>query len=198
MAEAGVEITFLPWCLVNPSARRMGTDPFRKPRSHRLFLALWPDEPVRRRVARHAKDWVLPADCLRYQPADWHVTLHFLGSVAAGHVPGIADGVDLAFEPFELVLDQPQLWPRGLAVLGASKTPTALRSMHTQLGEKLGALEQRVEARPYRPHLTLARRATGATLPTDSRPVAWRVRRYALVVSTGSVEQRYVVLREYG
>jgi 2'-5' RNA ligase len=170
----------------------------RLPRAFRLFLALWPDDAVRHAIGEHARAWSLPSDCVRYGPLDWHVTLHFLGSVPTERVPEIAAGVDVPLEPFELALDQPLMWPRGLAVVIASQVPPALKVLHDRLGHALRDMEQAVELRPYRPHLTLARRADGAVRPRAAAPVVWPVRSFALVVSTGRTDHRYEVLRIYG
>lgn len=170
----------------------------RLPRTFRLFLALWPDDEIRHAIGEHASGWSLPSGSVRYGPADWHVTLHFLGSVASDRVPDIAVGMDVPLEPFELTLDRPLLWPRGLAVVAASQVPTALKDLHDRLGQALQILQQPVEPRAYRPHLTLARRADGAIRPTAPVAVVWPVRSFALVVSTGRTDHRYEVLRTYG
>lgn len=169
----------------------------RLPRRLRLFLALWPDEAVRRNVDEHLRGWTLPAGSLRYGPDDWHVTLHFLGSVAMQRAREIADGLAVPVESFELVLDQPRLWPRGLAVVGASKVPAALTSLQARLGDALRRMEHPVEDRPYRPHVTLARRAEAAARPRAPLPIVWPASRFVLVLSTGNTHSRYEVLREY-
>lgn len=173
--------------------RRVGA----RPPAVRLFLALWPDAAIRRRIAAHAGAWSLPADRGRMSPEDWHVTLHYIGSVAADRVPAVADALEVSCEPFELVLDRPTLWPRGLAVVEASTVPAALEALHGALAEALVAQELPVEQRRFRPHLTLARHAAAAVPPKDAAPIAWPAQGYALVVSTGRPAQRYAVLREY-
>ena len=107
------------------------------PRTRRLFLALWPDEALRAQVDEHSRGWALPSGCLRYSPSDWHVTLHFIGNVPAARVPDISNGVDVALEPFELALDRPQLWARGLAVLCVSEVPAPLQALHDRLRRAL-------------------------------------------------------------
>ena len=169
-----------------------------QPRSLRLFLAIWPGAEVRARIAEHAGSWSLPPGCLRYEPEDWHVTLHYIGEVAMERIAALADAVDLPREPVDLLLDKPQMWPRGLAVLGASRVPPTLQDLHRLLGGVLAGLDLPVETRTYRPHVTLARRAAAARLPDRSPAVAWRVRSFGLVVSTGRRERRYEVIREYG
>jgi len=164
----------------------------------RLFLALWPDDDVRGQLAAQRCRWTWPAGSVLYQLGDWHVTLHFIGAVGADRVDAISSGLDVPFEPFDLLLDQPQVWPRGVAVLCAGTAPHQLRQLHDRLGAALQALGLPVDARPYRAHVTLARRAAGAVAPLGVAPLRWRVRGYALVVSTGEKGQRYRVLRRYG
>jgi len=167
-------------------------------RSQRLFLALWPDADDRRQLADHIGQWTWPAGCLQYQPEDWHVTLHFIGQVAADQVDELCSYVDMPQQPFELVLDQPRLWSQGLAVLCASGVLEPLHQLHDQLGHVLHRLDLPVDTRPYLPHVTLACRAEGALAPSACTPVRWGVRGYAMVVSTREREQRYRVLRVYG
>lgn len=82
-----------------------------------LFLALWPDDQVRRRIADHARRWTFPRTSKLYRPADWHVTLHFLGNVPAERVPEIDTSAVVQLNPFELVLDRPEVWRGELAVM---------------------------------------------------------------------------------
>jgi len=166
-------------------------------RTQRLFLALWPDDRVREQLVAHASQWVWPTGCVRYRPADWHITLHFIGDVAADRVEGIAASADVPFQPFELVLAQPGLWPHGLAVLRATEVPVPLQALYDRLGQELRALDLAVETRSYQPHATLARHADAAMPPTASAPVVWRVQSFALVVSTGDRNQRYQLIRQY-
>jgi len=176
----------------------MPTSPPAASRSQRLFLALWPDDVVRRQLANHASQWTWSAGSVQYQPDDWHVTLHFIGQVAADQVDEVCSRVNVPLLPFELVLDQPTLWSQGLAVLCASAVPAPLIQLHAQLGRALQGLDLPVDTRPYLPHVTLARRAEGACAPSTCTPVRWGVRGYAMVVSTREREQRYRVLRVYG
>mgnify|MGYP000016348298 FL=1 len=167
------------------------------PPARRLFLALWPDEAVRERIAEHASQWLWSAGCVRYAPQDWHLTLHFIGAVPAERVSAIAAAVALPCPPFELVLDQPMIWPHGLAVLGVTTLPAPLQLLHERLGEALRVLNLKVDARHYRPHLTLARHADAALPPAAAAPLHWPVRAYALALSTGRAGQRYQLLGQY-
>lgn len=165
--------------------------------TRRVFLALWPDDCVREQLALHANQWTWGAGCEQYQPADWHVTLHFIGNVGANQSVQIAANAGVPIQPFELVMDQPSIWHQGLAVVGATKVPKPLQSLHDRLGQVLRRMGLNIETRPYRPHVTLARQAGEAILPTKCLPVVWRVRSFALVVSTGDRIHRYQVIHQY-
>ena len=138
-----------------------------------------------------------PAGCVKHLPADWHVTLHFIGNVDTQRLVNLAEAVAVPFQPFELVLDQPVVWPRGVAVLLATEVPRPLRTLHDRLGHALRGLDLPVESRPYLPHVTLARRAEAAIAPKAFAPLVWWVRRFALVISTGDRDKRYRMIRQY-
>ena len=166
-------------------------------RTQRLFLALWPDDDVRRQLVNHAGRWTWPDGCVRYLPEDWHLTLHFLGPVEADRVADIVALAAVPFQPFTLTLDQPACWPHGLAVLCLSQVPPALRALYERLGFALRRLDLPVEVRPYQPHVTLARRAAGAITPVRPMPVVWRVRRCVVVESIGATAPRYRMIHAY-
>lgn len=125
-----------------------------------------------------------------------HLTLHFIGAVPARRVPDIADTLACPVTPFTLVLDTVETWPRGLALLAPGEVPPALRRLHADLADALRALALPVEARAFRPHVTLARRAGPPWPRRACVPVVWPVRGYALVRSRP--DGRYDLLRRYG
>lgn len=162
----------------------------------RLFLALWPDAAVRAALREQALSWGWPDAARRYDEADWHLTLHFLGSLPPERLAGLRAGLAVDFEPFELLLDRPELW-HGIAVLTCEQVPPALQRLHATLGQALRRLDLAPDARPYRPHLTLARSAVGAQLALEAPQIAWPVRGYALVRSTGDSRWRYDAVQQY-
>jgi 2'-5' RNA ligase len=159
----------------------------------RLFIALWPDPRMRAALAAQRDAWAWPPGAAPVRDDNLHATLHFLGAVAAGRVAALRTALALPFERFVLERFEPKLWPGGLAVL-EGETPPALAALHARLADALRALDLAVETRPYRPHVTLARRAQRARVPT-TRAMAWPVDGYALVASAGG---RYTVLERYG
>lgn len=162
--------------------------------STRLFLALWPEPSVRHLLTVWRDAWTWPKSAAPVDADKLHVTLHFLGGVPSERLPAFLDGFAVPFEPFTLELDRAAVWHNGIAVLEPSATPPELAALHTRLSEALVALGLHPEARPYRPHVTMARRAGGASTPQEGPPVAWDVRGYALVESKNGV---YTVLRTY-
>jgi 2'-5' RNA ligase len=166
--------------------------------SVRLFLALWPAADQRQAIAAHASAWRWPEEAQRYAPADWHLTLHFIGATPRTRLHALGEGLAVRAEGFVLDWGTAALWPRGLAVLLPMAVPAGLQTLHARLAERLHALGCRIENRPYQPHLTLARHAAAAQ-PPRAPPAGWRwpVRSYALVLSTGEPHRRYQLLRRY-
>jgi RNA 2',3'-cyclic 3'-phosphodiesterase len=169
------------------------------PASLRLFVALWPTPAVRAALAaqRNALSW--PSGTALVADERLHLTLHFLGHVSAALLPQLVPALQLRYPRFTLDIGPPQAWPRGLVVLPCTPVPPALRELHATLAAALAGLGMPVEQRPFRPHVTLARRAEGVKLrpavPRDSPPLHWRVSGHALVWSHPSAGYR--VLARY-
>jgi len=160
----------------------------------RLFIGLWPDAAARDAMAQWQREWRWPPGA-RPTPAErLHLTLHFLGQVEAARLPALAAGLQLPpFEPFEIALGRAECWPGGLEVLCPHALPEELAQLHRELGEALLRLGMAPEARPFRPHVTLARRAGAALAPMEAIDLRWRVEGYALVLS----ERGYRTLASY-
>ena len=155
----------------------------------RLFLAIWPTAAGRAALVREAARWSWPAGARPTPPGRLHLTLHFLGPVATDRLPLLRDALQVPFRPFVLRLTGQAIWPRGMAVLLAEPEP-ALLDLHQRLTQALRGIQQPVDGRPYAPHVTLARHATGVVPPAMATPVRWRVHSYALVSSVPGVGYR--------
>ena len=160
----------------------------------RLFLALWPEPPVRHLLMQWRDAWNWPKGASPVHPDKLHVTLHFLGAMPSKRLPELIEGFAVPFEPFRLEFGRAALWHSGIAVLEPLAQPPELLALHTRLSDALLALGMQPEARPYRPHVTMARRAGNAAPPQDRPPLGWDVAGYALVESKDGV---YTVLRTY-
>ena len=160
----------------------------------RLFLALWPDDAVRARLAAAQADWGWAPRAARVPPERLHLTLHFLGEVAEPDAAALRQRLPPLPRRFELCFDRPLLWPHGIAVLEAQTAPAALTELHVALGDTLLGLGLRTEQRAYRPHLTLARHAQGSVPPAEGTRIRWPVDGYVLVRSHGGPPPHYELL----
>lgn len=163
----------------------------------RLFLALWPSPGVRSQLLAWRDAWRWPSNATPVRPERLHLTLHFLGDVPIARLPELAEGLRVPFKPFELRFGEAKLWTHGVAVLEPDWAPARLQALHAALGEALQALGLPCESRPYRPHVTLARRAGHATPPQAGPTIRWRVRSYALMHSSLGADGGYTMLRRY-
>lgn len=162
----------------------------------RLFLAAWPTPVTLAQVAGYLARCRWPPRAAPVSGRRQHLTLHFIGAVDRGRLPEIIAGLHTRWQPSQLRLDQPALWPHGIAVLQARELPPALAELHAALADALRRMRLPVEKRRFRPHLTLARHAADAVLPPLTTPVSWPIDDYVLVESLlGTGEYR--ILQRY-
>ncbi|HEY0061757.1 MAG TPA: RNA 2',3'-cyclic phosphodiesterase [Telluria sp.] len=160
----------------------------------RLFLALWPDPAIRAQLAQARDRWTWPRSATPVRTERLHLTLHFIGDVAQERVADVAAALEVKSPVFDLRFGRNVLWPHGVAVLEPEHAPPTLHALHDTLGAALRALSLPLDARAYKPHVTLARRAGTALPGMDESSILWSVDRYALVQSQAG---KYQVLREY-
>ncbi len=164
----------------------------------RLFLALWPEEAERRRLADLAAS---VAGRRRVRDDHLHLTLVFLGATAAARLAGYEAALaDLPTLELELVLDHYGYWPQPRILwLGSSRTPPELYERVADLHRRLRGYGFIPERRAFQAHITLARKFPGpAPAQPPTAPVRWPVNEVALVESLreeGGV--RYQVLRRW-
>lgn len=151
-----------------------------------LFLALWPGPALRDALAAEQSRWQWPLAARPVEPASLHLTLHYLGPVPLQRQAEMVELFGRAGGPcFTLRLARRERWRNGCAVLCPERIPDPLRALHERLAKSLRRLEWPVESRPWRPHVTLARRAADALPPHDEASLTWPVRGWRLVRSLG-------------
>jgi 2'-5' RNA ligase len=165
-----------------------------------LFFALWPDEEVRVTLGKLLRSLRRTVRGRWVEPDKFHLTLAFLGAVPPGRLPELAAMVECLDPPrFELVLDRLECWRHNRVLcLGASQMPPPMLELVRVLNSNLREAGFPIEQRPFRAHLTLARKADAAwaVMPLK-RPVIWPVECVALVESRLSgAGPGYVVLAE--
>ena len=160
----------------------------------RLFFALQPQQGDLDRLAR-----ALPQDlgARRVIPSDnLHVTLAFLGDLDAeqeGAARQAADGVRAP--AFALSFVSFAYWPRPrVRVLLPDTVPAAAQALRGDLACRLRELAVPFEARIWRPHLTVARKADPAG-DLSLEPITVGFREFVLMHSrTDPAGARYVVI----
>ncbi|MFO7581790.1 RNA 2',3'-cyclic phosphodiesterase [Guyparkeria sp.] len=154
------------------------------PEARRVFLALWPDDATRGRLARLAAR--LPGPGRPVPEAHLHLTLAFPGTVPAERVDCLAAGLGrLEASPIRLVLHRLGHFASARVTwLGPERTPDRLRMLAERARALCADCRIELEPLPFVPHVTLLR-GTEA-LPEDLppiEPIEWRTGTVALVES---------------
>jgi 2'-5' RNA ligase len=170
-----------------------------EPASLRLFVALYPTPEAAQAMVAALRGLTLPAH--RVVPADQvHLTLHFIGAVAAEELELYVEGVGSAVEGIGRFDLSPRaligLPPRRPARLVAAETdlPSALHELHGRVAARIPA--ERAEGGRFLPHMTLCRFREPARveLGVELRVAPFAVREVALMRSTlraaGAVHER--------
>ena len=163
----------------------------------RLFFAVWPGNAAPA-LAHLGADVALVSEGRPVPSGKIHLTLVFLGDVQPALLADArAAGRGIAFQPFAFMLDRVGSFRAArVAWAGAALTPEPLAALQSALAARLRCARFPLEARPFAPHATLARRIRRPVPPAAIDPIAWRVDAFTLVRSeTGN--GRYEVLEEY-
>lgn len=132
-----------------------------RPETARVFFALWPDEGVRKALVRaagilHARHGGRPT-----RPDSIHLTLLFVGQVDAARIPDLlALARSIRIDRFDVDFDRAECWRHNhIGCLEASAPPEHLGALVKALEQGLQALGVAFDQRPYKPHVTLLRKA---------------------------------------
>lgn len=150
----------------------------------RLFFAILPDEATRTQIGTVRRH--LPHRQGRQVTlANLHLTLAFIGPVDPAHVPCLDSHPEgLAVAPFEVALDTIGGFPRAQVIwIAPSVMPDALGHLANALNAILKTCGCVPESRPFRPHMTLMRKAEPVAETLAIRPIAWRVEAFYLMAS---------------
>ncbi len=156
----------------------------------RLFYAFWPTALETRALAEACRA-LFPISGRPVEPRDQHVTLAFVGGVAAARLDAF---LELAgpTEPVTLEFDVLEHWAKPRVLVTTTRTvPDALRSAVDRLWQRLDRLGIARDPRPLRPHVTLARDVRRWHREGIWTPVVWRADRIRLVASRPGVTPRY-------
>jgi RNA 2',3'-cyclic 3'-phosphodiesterase len=159
----------------------------------RLFIALWPTPATRASLvaARETLRW--PAGTRQVAVSDLHLTLAFIGAVPQEQLGQVTQAAEIASARVELLLDRLEVWKGATVLLRPSAVPDGLLDLQCRTVQALQAAGLPFDARPFAPHVTLARKARGIT-ETAVPPVRWRSAGHVLVLSAGG---RYSVIARH-
>jgi 2'-5' RNA ligase len=167
--------------------------------SVRLFIALWPADPVRIAIAQWQSEWQWPERASVVPPERLHVTLHFIGDVEPRRVLDLKYVLKKVPAPrFALHFGRPDIWSHGIAVLRPENSPTQLRGLHARIGLALAGIDLPASEQPYKPHVTLARRATGAKAPERAPGIDWEANEGFVLAQSLGGGRGYEILERFG
>ena len=155
----------------------------------RLFFAFWPDPPQQATLAEATRRAVERSGGQRVPPENLHITLVFLGSVPESEivqVETIAAKVaqDVSPEPALVALDVLDYWKKPRVVCLTTQQPANAQALRIAdlLTARLTTAGFAPDTRPYRPHVTLARKAPRGSMDT-LQPLLWTFRAFSLIES---------------
>jgi RNA 2',3'-cyclic 3'-phosphodiesterase len=171
-----------------------------KPATHRLFFAFWPDDSMRE-VLAHATRKAARASGGRPVPAEnLHSTVAFLGSVPDDRLPSVVIAAsELQHAPLLLTFDRLEHWAKpALLCLGCTKSQQSASDLAASLSKLLIGQGLAPDLKPYRPHVTIARKVARPHEIGAVHPIEWCIDQLALVESvTPPGGPRYTVLQQW-
>lgn len=153
----------------------------------KYFFALSPDASSRMQIQHIMKR--LPADpALKLQTtANLHQTLLFLGQLDQQQINALLKHTDsLHFSTIDMQFDHLSYWAEPKIFCLTSRAPsTELYNLVNQLEHIAGEADIKVDVKPYRPHITLARKAK-ETLAVPIAPVRFKAEQLILMKSVST------------
>jgi 2'-5' RNA ligase len=175
-------------------------------RTQRLFFAFWPEDAPRAALAHATAKAVRHSGGRPVAAENLHVTLAFLGSVPERRVAElqrVAEAQAAACvreRPLALTFDRFDYFRRAqvLCVLAAEDDSAAARPLARALQDASLAAGFNPDLKPFRAHVTVARKVMRATAYTVLRPLVWEFSAFALVSSrTEAAGPAYSVVESY-
>lgn len=165
----------------------------------RVFFALWPPAPVASRLAGLGAA-ACPAGARRMRPETLHLTLAFVGDIDTTRLAALMEAGDrIQWPAFDLLIDRVCRWTHNHIIwAGVSETPPVLESLADGLYVALRERGIELPERPFKPHITLARKSDDFIPPTAPVSVPWSVDGGVLVASERTHEgAHYRVIRQW-
>ncbi len=179
-----------------------------QPAEHkRIFLALWPDEVIRqqlfdaqKKLKRDPELRPVLQSARAVIPDNLHITLHFIGLVSPEVLQSLEECLDeVQCQSFEIAVNTAGCFPKPRVFwLGLKHIPPELNELEQQTASCVERCVEGYRRIPYRPHITLFRKAKTSRAPENSPEINWRVKNFALVESKTYPEGvQYHVLKQW-
>ena len=151
----------------------------------RAFFALVPDEATRLEFVALARDVARRSRGRAITGEHVHLTVAFLGDVETSALPRLREiGDALPLAGGRLAFDVLGAWrASGVAWVAPAEVPAPLTAMCTALHDSLQHDGFSLDTRPFRPHVTLARRCVQPHPRAHCAPIRWDVTRLCLIGS---------------
>jgi 2'-5' RNA ligase len=163
----------------------------------RLFFAAMPDPVAREQIAAASRSLSLEPGARRVPHENLHMTLAFVGDVAASQLPIMLEvGAAQRERAFSVTFDEYDYWSKaGVIVAAARSVPAELSRLWGQLHRELAGHSRALESERLRPHVTLARKVSQPPVLQAMSAFDWRVRDFCLMRSdTSGLQSAYTVV----
>jgi 2'-5' RNA ligase len=171
-----------------------------------VFFALWPDAALRTALARATHKAVSACGGRPVPAQNLHVTLAFLGSVPERRIQDLASvarRVAGAFPssaaPLLLTFDHIEYWKKPQVLCALAEGESAqVRTLAEALTNEAAGAGFNPDPKPFRPHVTVARKVVHPTRALDMRSAVWSFTEFVLVESRTEAQGAvYGVLESY-
>lgn len=166
--------------------------------SQRLFFAIQPAAQATQQITELMQQ-IDKTGLKFYPPANLHQTLVFLGQTEAEKQAALIQQAGrLTMRRFKMRFSQLAYWPKPKVLcLTATDIPQPLAQLVLALENLALTHDCQIDNRPYRPHITLARKATQA-VDVELTPIEFEAAHFVLMASTPSENGvRYLPLERW-
>ena len=153
----------------------------------RAFFAVFPDGETRLRLAAAVQTLTLDEESRRVPSESYHMTLAFIGEASAGFTAALRNiGAAQRAPVFTLRFDGFEYWPKPSVVVARASCPAALEDLRRALCAQLARCSVMLDDRPFRPHVTVARKVPQAPVLQAMSEITWTAHAFQLVRSDRS------------
>ncbi len=166
----------------------------------RLFFAVLPPIGVRDGIAAAALRLALGAESALVRPENYHMTLAFVGEVAASQLATVREiGDSQRACGFTVRFDAYEYWPEAAVLVAAAREiPFSLRRLWERIHAGLASRQLARKPELLRPHVTMARKVSQAPVLQAMSAFTWQAQSFSLMQSDRIGAQRaYTVLNTW-